>query len=478
MEKKLRGMRLETKLRIFIGITLICLMALSYIWIAKMIDDVAHDLSREKVKTTYQYLLSSLKAMSGGVSLEEVPLEKLQNNLKALSSQISYEVKLVAESEPVETRLDLAENENGAFLTYRAPLYEGGKNPGIGLSITLPVDDIFNRLKTLRRILLAVIAPAILVALAMTYYIIRSAVIEPVNHLKDIAQRIVSGDYSARSHITTGDELEEFSKSFNKMIEHLENLNNNLDSKLNDLGMANLQLYEMNRLQREFMAVMSHELRTPLNSIIGFSEILSQQWKGKIDEKQQKFLQNIYTSGKHLLRLINEILDVAKIESGRLELHIDTVSIAGVIESALSMIDAAEKERVPVRLEIQESLPAISSDEGRLIQIVYNLLSNAFKVSPDGAPITIAARRTDNMVRLQITDSGPGIPADQIPLVFEKFRQLDSSRTRNLGGTGLGLSIVKELTSLLGGKVSVDSEVGKGSTFTIEIPLSRHGPNS
>jgi len=242
--------------------------------------------------------------------------------------------------------------------------------------------------------------------------------------------------------------------------------------------MANLQLYEMNRLQREFMAVMSHELRTPLNSIIGFSEILSQQWKGKIDEKQQKFLQNIYTSGKHLLRLINEILDVAKIESGRLELHIDTVSIAGVIESALSMIDAAEKERVPVRLEIQESLPAISSDEGRLIQIVYNLLSNAFKVSPDGAPITIAARRTDNMVRLQITDSGPGIPADQIPLVFEKFRQLDSSRTRNLGGTGLGLSIVKELTSLLGGKVSVDSEVGKGSTFTIEIPLSRHGPNS
>ena len=245
MEKKLQGMRLETKMRIFIGITLVCLMAFSYLWIAKMIDGVARDLSQEKVKTTYLHILSSLKAMSGKDSLEDVPLEEVRNNLKALSSQISYKVNLVAESEPLETRSDLTEDENGASLTYRAPLYEDGKDPGIGLSIMLPVDDIFKRLAALRMLLLAVVAPAILVALGITYYIIRSAVIEPVDHLKDIAQRIASGDYSARSHITTGDELEEFSKSFNKMIEHLENLNNNLDAKLNDLGMANLQRLQL-----------------------------------------------------------------------------------------------------------------------------------------------------------------------------------------------------------------------------------------
>lgn len=469
---KRKRLHLETKIQLFIGLTLVCLMGISYVWIAKRIDGLGKNIMEEKAKSFFSHVISTLKVLTQKENLKEVPLDVIQKNLKELSSKGVFEATLIAGSEKIKTRSAMTKEQGQYVFTLIAPLYEDENESKIALSISFPVDVIQNNLNLFRIILLVILASSLLVAIAIVYYIIRSAVVEPVAHLKDIAERISAGDYTARSHITTGDELEEFSKSFNGMIEYLENLNNNLDIKLNDLGQANLQLYEMNRQQREFMAVMSHELRTPLNSIIGFSEILREQFKGKIDEKQDKFLQNIYTGGKHLLRLINDILDMAKIESGKLELHFDKVSIPKVIENALSMIDSAERKRVPVEIDIEDDFPAIVIDEGRLTQIISNILSNAYKVSPDGQGIRVRARKRRDMVRIEVIDKGPGIPQDQIPYIFEKFRQIDSSRTRNFAGTGLGLSIVKELTSILSSKIYVESEPGKGANFIVDVPIN------
>lgn len=474
MENKPRrkSVSLEAKIQIFLGLTLVFLMGLSYAWIAKRADDLRENLLREKAKSTFAYVKAALKLLTGAEDLQEAPPDKIRESLDELSSKGLFDARMIAGSEKITPRFNMTREQNSYVFTYSAPLFEDEEQSNMGLLIAIPADNIQGRLKSFKVVLLLVIISSVIVALGIMYYIIRSAVIEPINHLKHIAERISAGDYTARSHITTGDELEEFSTSFNKMIRYLEDLNNSLDAKLTDLGQANLQLYEMNRQQREFIAVMSHELRTPLNSIIGFSEILREQFEGKIDEKQDKFLRNIHTSGTHLLRLINDILDSSRLETGRLEPHYEKVSIPKVIENALSMIDSARKEKVPVEIKLEKGLPRVISDGARLVQITFNILSNAFKVSPEGMPITIRAAKKGDLVRIEIVDRGPGISKEQIPFIFQKFRQVDGSRTRTFNGTGLGLSIVRELTSLLGGKVQVESEVGKGSNFIVDIPLS------
>jgi len=470
--RRKKGVGLEAKILIFMGLALVSLMGLSYVWVGRRIDRVRDDLLEQKAVTTFSYVTSTLALLTGKESLEKAPHDKIRQALSTLSSKGVVDGTMLAGSEAIKRTVGIKEVGGLYVVTYTAPLFEGDAESNIGLSITFADRDVGKKSHALKMVLLVTIVSSVLVTLGIMYFIIRSAVVEPVRHLKDIAERIAAGDYAARSRITTGDELEQFSKSFNKMIEYLEDLNENLDAKLDDLGQANLRLYEMNRQQREFMAVVSHELRTPLNSIIGFSEILREQFKGKIDEKQDRFLRNIYTSGAHLLRLINQILDSVKLESGRLELRFSKVSVSKVIESALSMIDTSQRERVPVLMDLQEDLPVIVSDEGRLIQIVFNILSNAFKVSPEGEPIRIRAGRNTDVVRIEIQDRGPGIAKHQIPLIFEKFRQIDSSQTRALDGAGIGLSIVKELTSVLGGTVQVESEPGGGANFIVDIPVS------
>jgi signal transduction histidine kinase len=232
----------------------------------------------------------------------------------------------------------------------------------------------------------------------------------------------------------------------------------------------------MNRLKSDFLATVSHELRTPLNSILGFSDVLS--GIDALDEKQLRYVANIQRSGRMLLEMINDILDLAKVESGKMELRPSEFKINALVAAQCDMArPLAEKKNIDLDCEASPSLPSLHQDQAKVQQILNNLLSNAIKFTPEGGRILVSAQRDElGDLRLKVTDTGIGISPDEQQLVFEKFRQASSAlpdgdaMTREYSGTGLGLSIVRELCRLLGGDVSLESELGKGSTFTVRLP--------
>jgi len=313
--------------------------------------------------------------------------------------------------------------------------------------------------------------------------VVRYVIVKPVTHLRDVANAVREGDVEQRAMIRTGDEFEELAASFNRMLRQLlsqqselQHVNVELDNRLDELAQANMRLYEMNRLKSDFLATVSHELRTPLNSIIGFSDVLSSI--ESLDDKQKRYVGNIQRSGAMLLEMINDILDLAKMESGKMEVRLSEFKIASLVGAQCDMArPLAENKNIDLDYVIPPNLPPMRQDQAKVQQILNNLLSNAIKFTPEGGRIEIAAERDEyGDLRLRVTDTGIGIsPADQ-QLIFEKFRQAPGvskdgdTMTREYSGTGLGLSIVRELCRLLGGDVSVESELGKGSTFTVRLP--------
>jgi signal transduction histidine kinase len=252
--------------------------------------------------------------------------------------------------------------------------------------------------------------------------------------------------------------------------DQLRTLNKNLDVKLGQLAEHNVALYEANRLKTEFNADVSHELRTPLNSILGFADLLKDS---SHDPKATRYVQNILSSGHNLLDLINDLLDLAKIEAGKMEIRSEPSSLNDLFEGLVSVLKPlSEQKQLTIQPIVGAMVPIIHTDASKLQQVLYNFLSNAIKFSPAGATIELRADREDDVsVRISVTDNGPGIAPEQQEVIFEKFRQADASHTRTHGGTGLGLAISKELTSLLGGSIGVRSEVGKGATFWVVLPL-------
>ncbi|HYV36998.1 MAG TPA: HAMP domain-containing sensor histidine kinase, partial [Gemmataceae bacterium] len=247
-------------------------------------------------------------------------------------------------------------------------------------------------------------------------------------------------------------------------------VNTDLDRKVDELAQANLALYESNRLKSDFLATMSHELRTPLNSILGFSEVL--MTGNQLNDKQQRWVGNVKSSGEKLLNLINDILDIAKIEAGKMQVRLEDFSIHDVCEGILNMFrPLAEKKNIDMRGQIDPDIALMRQDVTKLQQILQNLLSNAIKFTPEGGRVLLKAEADSQFVTLTVTDSGVGIAPEEQDLVFEKFRQAGNPLTREHAGTGLGLSIVRELAKLLGGDVTLKSELGRGSTFTVRLPL-------
>lgn len=231
----------------------------------------------------------------------------------------------------------------------------------------------------------------------------------------------------------------------------------------------------------KFLANMSHELRTPLNAIIGFSEILEDQTFGELNQKQLRYAGHIHTSGQHLLMLINEILDLAKIEAGKMELHLSAINIRGLLENSLVMIkEKALRHRIQVDLSMPTELSdlQIQADEVKVKQIVFNLLSNAAKFTPDGGRIQISARLEAEEVVISVADTGVGLKTQDQERIFAPFEQADLSKgPRPEQGTGLGLSLAKNFVELHGGRIWVHSEgLGKGSVFTFTIPVSHTRP--
>jgi two-component system, NarL family, sensor histidine kinase BarA len=236
-----------------------------------------------------------------------------------------------------------------------------------------------------------------------------------------------------------------------------------------------MHLFEMNRLKSDFLANMSHELRTPLNSIIGFADIL--QGLESLDVRHRRYASNIGRSGRSLLEIINDILDLAKLESGRMECRPSEFSIEALVQENCDMVRSlSEEKNIDLEARVPEGLPLVYQDQGKVQQIVTNLLSNAIKFTPEGGRITVSAYPVnDDTLALVVADTGIGIAEEDRQVIFEKFRQGSAvlgrdNLTREYSGTGLGLSIVKELCRLLEGEITFASEVGKGTEFSVLLP--------
>jgi signal transduction histidine kinase len=231
------------------------------------------------------------------------------------------------------------------------------------------------------------------------------------------------------------------------------------------------QLEIANQHKSEFLANMSHELRTPLNAIIGFSEVLLERMFGELNEKQDDYLKDIFSSGKHLLSLINDILDLSKIEAGRMELDVENFDVPAALDNALTLVrERAQRHGITLGLEVDPGLCEMRADERKFKQILLNLLTNAVKFTPDGGKVEVRARQADGVLQVAVADNGIGIAAADQAAVFEEFRQVGRHYTNKQEGTGLGLALTKRFVELHGGALTLDSEPGKGSTFTFTLP--------
>ncbi len=343
------------------------------------------------------------------------------------------------------------------------------------------------------------------IAMVLFYVITHRLVLAPVGQLKETAERVREGDLTIRSDIRTGDEFEELAETFNLMLtdlsagqDQLRSINRALDLKLTELSEMNSTLFEAAKLKGDFLANVSHELRTPLNSMIGFADLLMESAKAEATTsgletpgplaKRMRYLENIGQSARNLLDMINDLLDMAKLESGRNELQVERMNAAEVCEGLVGlMMPQAEKKGLALRLEVPEELPLIETDVKKFQQVVFNFLSNAVKFTPSptvtGRPeqVLLRAERITGTapggealerLRVSVIDTGPGIPKDQQDRIFDKFVQLSGGHTREHPGTGLGLAICKELASVLQGEIQLVSEEGHGSMFSLLIPIT------
>lgn len=320
-------------------------------------------------------------------------------------------------------------------------------------------------------------------AVLVFYIVTQRLFLSPVRDLTSAAEQVTEGDTDVRAVITTGDEFEELSDAFNNMLvrirkshEELLTINRSLDVKLDELAESNVALFESNKLKSEFIANVSHELRTPMGLIINFAELLRDALENPPEDMTRplRYAGHIVQAGRSLLEIVNDLLDLAKIEAGKVDLHVTDFN---VLETCASLMDfvkpLADKKNIEVKLEILAKPEQMHSDAGKVKQIFYNLLSNAIKFTPEEGSVRMEIEALpEDQIGVRVIDTGPGIPKEMHEAVFEKFRQIDSSLTREHSGAGLGLAITKELTKMLGGNICVESEEGNGSTFIVNLPLT------
>jgi signal transduction histidine kinase/CheY-like chemotaxis protein/CHASE3 domain sensor protein len=250
-----------------------------------------------------------------------------------------------------------------------------------------------------------------------------------------------------------------------------------------EISHANIELEQASKMKSEFLANMSHELRTPLNAIIGFSEVLQDGTFGSLNDRQERYVGNVLGSGKHLLGLVNDILDISKVEAGRMDLHLEELNVESLLPQVhATMLPVAQKKGVRLQLGASAQRSMVRADRSRFIQIMYNLLSNAIKFTPSEGSVMVSTKCENEMITIAVTDTGIGIdPADQ-DRIFEEFEQVDSAAARGQEGTGLGLALTRRLIALHGGTLQVQSAPGEGSTFTVSLPRAEisvptHGQN-
>ena len=297
---------------------------------------------------------------------------------------------------------------------------------------------------------------AILLGAALTLSVVR-----PLRAVDDRLAGIARGDFSQHVAVANRDEL-------GTLAAHLNLMND-------EVGRLYAEVESANRNKSEFLANMSHELRTPLNAIIGFSEVLLQKMFGELNERQEEYLRDVLVSGQHLLALINDVLDLSKIEAGRMDLEVGPLSVAALVEGSTLMIrERASSHGISMDLRIDPNVGEINADERKVRQVLFNLLSNAVKFTPQGGRIEVSAARRDREVRVSVKDTGVGIAPEDQARIFEKFEQTGAGR-RQEASTGLGLTLAKSFIELHGGRLWVESAPGQGSTFTFALPAG--GPS-
>jgi len=307
----------------------------------------------------------------------------------------------------------------------------------------------------------------LVLAVAASLYVARRMV-TPIRAIQAGAAQFATGKLDQRIEVRSGDELEALASEFNDMAKRLQESYASLERKVEE---RTRELEVANRHKSEFLANMSHELRTPLNAIIGFSEVLQERMFGEMNEKQTEYINDIHGSGRHLLSLINDILDLSKIEAGRMELDLTRFHVPSAISNALTLMrERASRHFVALSSTVDEQVDEITADERKFKQILLNLLSNAVKFTPEGGKVDVRARRLDGKVEIAVADTGIGIAPEHHTAVFEEFRQLGKDYTKKSEGTGLGLALTRKFVELHGGKVRLESEPGKGSTFTFTLP--------
>ena len=358
--------------------------------------------------------------------------------------------------------------------------------PGEGVAVVAvlqkSMDEALAALHQLRVRLIGLFAVGLLLSLGGGVLVART-ISRPVQALVRGVREIAKGDYAHQVPLTRPDELGELAAAINHMTEELAEH----EERIRRQAAARAKAEEANRAKSQFLANMSHELRTPLNAIIGFSQILAKGTYGSLNAMQAEFVDKILTGGRHLLHLIGQVLDVAKIEAGRMQLELTAFDVALTVQDVVAVVEGLARQKV-IRLttEVEPDLAPVTADQPKLTQILYNLLSNAIKFTPEGGRVGVGIQRDGSpsgagdgapWLRITVTDTGVGIRPQDQARIFETFEQVDSAYTRRQGGTGLGLALTRRLVELHGGRIRVDSDgvEGRGSVFTVLLPSERPG---
>jgi signal transduction histidine kinase len=306
-----------------------------------------------------------------------------------------------------------------------------------------------------RNLFIGVAAGAIVLALLLGF-VLSWSVIGPIQGIDSRLAAIASGDFSGHVDATNRDELGALATNVNRMNDELRRLYKEVEAA--------------SQHKSDFLANMSHELRTPLNAIIGFSQVMRERMVGDVNEKQAEYLDDILLSGNHLLSLINDVLDLSKVEAGQVELEVTTFSLQEALERGVAMVrERATKSDVRITLGAAAGPDVVLGDERRIRQVIFNLVSNAVKFTPSGGSVELSTERVNGEVRVAVADTGPGIAQEDLGLIFEEFKQTEAGIEQG-EGTGLGLALSKRLVELHGGRIWVESVLGQGSTFVFALP--------
>lgn len=496
---------LERKCRLLFGLATLLLITGSFLWYGWSTAGLAYEQAEMASRFAATQALVQAHVKKGlapemGALFDNIPNTFIKPESR-LETSISPRAPKDGTLEALLATFDKIENGDNDHLTsfddskyvYRMVLRAGSsciqchrtvapiaakEGDPIGIvTVRIPGVEFTDRVHINIAILITTALISALLLSAGSWLIIRYVIVKPVKHLKEVSDAIASGKLNIRSEILTGDEFEDLSHAYNRMLrslmdkeDELRQVNTDLNRSVDDLARANLALHTANQLKGDFLATMSHELRTPLSVIIGFSELLN---SATLTEKQRKWIENIHSSGKHLLNLLNDVLELAKIEAGKMQVRPEEFNFRDLCEGVAAIFrQQAENKRLNLDCDIADNVPTLKQDPQKLRQILWNLLSNAVKFTPEGGQIRIQAHAEQDDLLIVVSDTGVGIAQEDQESVFEKFRQTSQVLTREQGGSGLGLSICKELAKLLGGDIVLKSTLGQGTTFTVRIPIN------